>query len=229
LYNIQKIQLFQLLNYETVATEKCILVNDVLNVENKTKNIGNPKIKAAALAFESAKKELNFQRSRNLPILSSFYQLSSFYFKPLNQPDAIVDNFSNQLANNQNQVLGLQLSIPVFNGFKNNKSIISAKIETEKSKLKMEQEHVKLKQQLEFENRIQDNQLIIQGKLTEVLAFAQASFKTSQAKFASGSVDAFSFSMAKNNLLTSEYDLLKNKLQREFTSYKISLLQGNSL
>jgi len=229
LYDVQKMQLFQLLNYETAATEKCILVNDVLNVENKTKNIGNPKIKAAGLAFESAKKELNFQRSRNLPTLSSFYQLSSFYFKPLNQPDAIVDNFSNQLANNQNQALGLQLSIPVLNGFKNNKSIISAKIETEKSKLKMEQEHVKLKQQVEFENKIQDNQLIIQGKLKEVLAFAQASFKTSQAKFASGSVDAFSFSMAKNNLLTSEYDLLKNKLQREFTSYKISLLQGNSL
>lgn len=229
LYNIQKMQLFQLLNYETAATENCILVNDVLNVENKTKNIGNPKIKAARLAFESTKKELNFQRSRNLPTFSSFYQLSSFYFKPLNQPDAIVDNFSNQLANNKNQALGLQLSIPVFNGFKNNKSIISAKIETEKSMLKMEQELVKLKQQLEFENRIQDNQLIIQGKLKEVLAFAQASFKTSQAKFASGSVDAFSFSMAKNNLLTSEYDLLKNKLHREFTSYKISLLQGNSL
>ena len=229
LHQIQKTQLFQLMNYENNFVEKIILENEIFNFDITLKEILNPKIKAATLAFESSKKEWNLQRARNLPTLTTFYQLSSFYFKPLNQPEAIVDSFSAQLDNNKNQSVGLQLNIPVFNGFKNSKAIISAKIEAEKSMLKVEAENLKISQQLELENKNKQNFRIIQDKLAQVLQFAKASFTTTQAKFTSGTADAFSFSLAKNNLLVSEYDLLKNKLQSQYTVYKINLIQYNKL
>ena len=229
LFDIQKLQLFQLLNVEVVVLGNIQLENQLLNVESTSAEISNPKMIGAQLAYESARKEVRFQQSRNLPTLSTFYQLSSFYYKPLNNTDAFVDNFRNQLGNNKNQQLGLQVAVPVFNGFKNNKAIVSAKIEIEKSKLKIEQENLQLNQQLEIENKNKENYFLVHGKLVEVVAFAQASFKTTQAKFTSGSVDTFSFSIAKNNLLTSEFDLLKNKLQSQYTVHKINLIRSNAL
>ncbi len=226
---IQKTQLFHLLNIQDIVLDNIVLESEILKVENKTIDFLNPKVKGAKLTFENARKELNFQRSRNLPVLSTFYQLSSFYYKPLNNKDVVVDNFSNQLGNNKNQQLGIQVSLPVFNGFKNNKSIISAKIETQKSKFKIDQETLQISQQLELENKKRENYRLLHEKLVHLVEFAEASFKTTQAKFSSGSVDVFSFSIAKNNLLASEFDLLKNKLQSQYISYKINLIQANTL
>ena len=226
---IQKTQLFHLLNIQDVVIENIVLESEILKVENKAIAFFNPKIKGAELTFENARKELNFQRSRNLPVLSTFYQLSSFYYKPLNNKDVVVDNFSNQLGNNKNQQLGVQVLIPVFNGLKNNKAIISAKIETQKSKFKIDQETLQISQQLELENKKRENYRLIHEKLVHLVEFAEASFKTTQAKFSSGIVDVFSFSTAKNNLLASEYDLLKNKLQSQYIFHKINLIQANTL
>ena len=229
LYEMQKLQLFQLLNADEIEIENIQLIFENLPASTDSATISNPKITAAQLQIKSAKKEVLFKRAKYLPTLSSFYQLSSFYYKPLNAVNVQVENFSNQLGNNKNQQLGFQLAIPVFNGFKNNRAIISAKIEVEKSKLEIEQEQLKINQLLEIEEKNKQNFLLIHDKLSLMLDFAQASFKTTEAKFTSGNTDAFSFAIAKNNLLSSEYDLLKNTLQQQYISYKLNLIRQNSL
>jgi outer membrane protein len=225
----QKTQLFQLLNYSQDDIETTVLVNTIIAIEINEAEVSSPKIKAAELGFERSKMEIKRQRANNLPTLSSFYQLSSFYFKPINQPEVMVDNFSDQIGNNKNQQVGIQLAIPVFNGFKNNRMITVAKIETEQSKLKIELEKNNINQQLSLELKNKQNFLSLQDKLAQVEGFATASFTTTQAKFSSGTVDVFSYSMSKNNLLTSQYDVLKNELQIQFTAYKMNLIGRNSL
>ena len=229
LLDIQITQLFQLLNYSETSNKEIKLENTFIESQTSENVLKNPKIKAAELTFENAKKELNIQKAQNLPSLTTFYQLSSFYYKPISQSDGMVESFSNQMGNNKNQQVGLQLSIPVFNGFKNSRAISAAKIDVEKENLNIEKEKVQIKQQLEIEARNSANYIIIEEKLTQVLQFAKDSFKTTQAKFTSGTSDAFSFSIAKNNLLTSEYALLKSKLQSQFTLFKINLIQKNDL
>jgi outer membrane protein len=226
---IQKTQLFQLLNYPGLQIENIQLETELIQIESLDSEITNPKIKAAKLVFEKDKKEVRFQQANKLPSLSTFYQFSSFYYKPLNQPEILVDDFNNQLNNNKNQQVGLQLTIPVFNGFKNNKNSSAAKIEVEKSNYKIEVENLKITQQLELEEKNKDNYLYLQKKLVEVANFAKASFITTQAKFISGKIDVFSYSAAQYNLLTSKYDELKNSLLIQFTTYKINLIRSNSL
>lgn len=226
---IQLTELFQLLNYGEISVAVIKLQNTFGESLISESTLTNPKIKAAVISNKTAKKELNIQKAQNLPSLTTFYQLSSFYYKPLNRSDGSVVNFSDQMGNNKNQQLGMQLLIPVFNGFKNSRAVSAAKIDIEKSDLKLEQENIKVQHQLELENRNKQNQLVLQDKLSQLVQFAQASFKTTQAKFISGTVDAFSFSSAKNNLLNSEYAFLKNTLQSQFTSYKINLIQKNHL
>jgi outer membrane protein len=230
LYDLQKLQLFQLMNATDVRIADIILISIATEVAiQKPDTKTNPKIKFATLNYESSLKELNIQRAQNLPTLSTFYNISSFYYKPINQPNVIVDNFNNQITDNKNQQLGIQLSVPIFNGFRNNKNNFAAKITTDKNKLIISQEQQKIDNQIALENQNQLNYLALQNKFEATLSFAKASFTTNQAKFLSGKIDSIILSSVKNQLLSSEYDVLKNNLQLQYTGLKLNLIKYNQL
>jgi len=229
LFLIQKKQLFQLMNLENTSIAEVVLEHFVNNnsIENSFEN--NPKIIAAELNYKGNLNETRLQKADNLPSLTTFYGFSTFYYKPLNQPDVVVDNFNKQISDNKNHQLGIQLNVPVFNGFRNSRRVSATKIEAEKSKFVIEQEKLKIKNQIDIETQNKINLEQLEAKLAQMKTFADASFRTSQSKFTSGVIDAVVFSAVKNQLLSTEYDLLKNQLQRQFTDVKIYLIQGKSL
>jgi outer membrane protein len=230
LYDFQKMQLFQLMNVTDSKISEVVLIAESSEVATQNSDTNtNPKIKLATLDYESSLKELSVQRAQNLPILSTYYSVSSFYYKPINQPNAFVASFENQLRDNKNQQLGIQLSIPIFNGFRNNKTIAAAKITAEKNKLSISQEQQKIDHQIALENQNRLHYLELQNKFTETLSFAKASFATTQAKFLSGKVESITLTSVKNLLLSSEYDVLKNRLQLHYINFKINLIKGNKL
>lgn len=227
---LQKKQLFQLMNVENNAVAEVVLEYAIEPIENKeSATISNPKVRFAELNYLGNQKETQWERANNLPSLTTFYGFSTFYYKPLNQSTAVVDNFNTQISDNKNHQLGIQLNLPIFNGFRNNKRIAATKLETEKSKFGIEQEKLKVKNQLDIESQNKANYVQLASKLKEMKTYAEASFKTSQAKFTSGSIDAVVFSSVKNQLLSTEYDLLKNTLQQQYITLKINLIQGKTL
>ena len=123
----------------------------------------------------------------------------------------------------------MQLNVPVFNGFRNNKKIDASKIESEKSKLAIEQEKQQLDKQVALEEQNKKNYLQIQNKWKEKLQYAKASLTTTQAKFASGKIEAIVYSSVKNQFLSAEYEVLKNSLQLQYIDLKINLLKNDSL
>lgn len=230
LYDIQKMQLFQLMNATAIVFTDAILIsNSSAQITQDSVEISNPKIKSAELNYKSSLKTLRFNRANNLPVVSTFYSISSFYYKPLNQSNLRGNNFGNQIGNNKNQQIGIQLSMPIFNGFRNNKKNDASKIETEKNKLVINQEKKKIENQIALEKQNQLNCLQLQNKFVETLSYAKASFTTTQAKFLSGKIESIALSSVKNLLLSSEYDVLKNTLQLQYTNFKINLIRGNKL
>jgi outer membrane protein len=229
LFLLQKKQLFQLMNVENSSINNVVLEYFIEKNPSESSVENNPKIRAAELGYQSSLKDTKLERANNLPSLTTFYGFSTFYYKPLNQPDVIVDSFNKQISDNKNQQLGIQLNVPIFNGFRNNRRVSAAKIEAEKSKFIIEQEKLKIKNQIDIETQNQINLGQLETKLAQMKTFADASFRTSQSKFTSGVIDAVVFSAVKNQLLSTEYDLLKNQLQRQFTDVKIHLIQGKSL
>lgn len=226
----QKKQLFQLINVENISVAEVQLEN-YIETQNQTEQIAvsNPKVRFAELNYKSSQKGIHLERANNLPTLTTYYGFSTFYYKPLNQTNAVVDDFNKQISDNKNHQLGIQLNVPVFSGFRNSKRVSAAKIETEKSKYVIEQEKLKIKNQLDIENQNKENYLQLQSKLQQMKSFADASFRTSQSKFSAGTIDAVVFSAVKNQVLSTEYNLLKNQLQQQYTVLKISLIQGRSL
>lgn len=225
-----KTQLFQLINKVDVLVDEVLLEETLAKTEFQTDTeFSNPKITLSEINYNLAQKSILSTKSNQLPTLSAFYQFSSFYYKPLNQPDIIVDNFSRQMGDNKNHQVGLQLSIPVFNGFKNSKQTVSAKIETEKSKTQIEFQKQELTKQINLESEKKNQYTQLQSQLQSIVEYAQLSYRTSQSKFESGKIEATTFTSVKNQLLQSQYDVLKNKLMLQFTDLKINLLQLNNL
>lgn len=231
LFQVQKIQLFQLMNVNSAEIETVILepywgTESDINLET---DFSNPKIKLAELHFKNSQNEIQLQKSELMPTVSSYYTFSSFYYKPLNQPDVQVANFGDQLGDNKQHQVGIQLRIPVFGGFRTYRRVLETKIANEKDELKINQEKQKIAQQVAIENQNKKNALELKDVLHQTLGFAHASFTTTQAKFSAGKVDAVVFSSVKNQLLSSQYDVLKNDLQLQFIHLKINLIQRNHL
>jgi outer membrane protein len=226
---IQKKQLFQLMNVQNNVITEIILDSFSPKKLDQDSFENNPKLTSAQLRYQGNLKEIKLQKAENMPTAMTYYGFSTFYYRPLNQPAVMVGDFNTQISDNKNHQLGLQVNWPVFNGFRNTRKVATTKIEAEKSKFALEQEKLKIKNQIDIESLNKSNYQQIKEKLVQMKAFADASFRTSQSKFTSGVIDAIVFSSVKNQLLTTKYDLLKNQLQLEFIAIKISLIQGNIL
>ncbi|AWM13855.1 hypothetical protein DI487_08280 [Flavobacterium sediminis] len=222
-----KLQLFQLINKTDVEVQEIVLED--FSSGTIDKEIQNPKLDLAETNFKISKKTILQYRANSLPSLSAYYQFSTFYYKPLNQPDVAVSDLQTQLQDNKNHQIGLQLNIPIFNGFRNSKQIASAKIETEKSKVQMTFEKQQLEKQLALENERKAQYKQLESRFSDVLDFAKLSYRTSQSKFESGKIEAVTFNSVKNQLLQSQYDVLKNQLMIRFTTIKMNLLKYNEL
>ena len=231
LYEYQKKELFQLMNDNETTTKNVILEPYFAtnSNENNVEITNNPKLDFAEINYKSSKKEVGVLRGDNLPTLSAFYGFSTFYSAPINQPNVVVDDFRTQFDNNKYHQAGLQLQIPIFTGFKHNRRIAAAKIQTEKTKWEVEQEKIKINQQIELEKTQKNNYLQRNQKLKNSLDLAEKMFTTSQAKFLTGKTDAVVFSTIKNQRLNAEYEVLKNDLLFQYTSVRINLLTKNQL
>ena len=230
LHAIKKTELFQLMNIMDVKTDDVVLEP---YVKEATKDLDselyNPKIKLAELNYQNSLKSIHLERANNYPVLSAYYGYATFYYKNLKQVNTNADSFFHQLEDNKSQQVGMQLSVPIFNGFRNNKKISASKIAGDQAKLVVEQEKQLLEKQLILEEQNKKNYLQLQYKLIEKQKFARASFATTQSKFAGGKVEAAVYSSVKNQSLSAEYDVLKNNLQLEYIDLKISLLKYNYL
>lgn len=236
LYN-QKLALIQLLNVTTVAPNDIVLENtgtDSIEQNPDTNKkieeaiINYPKIRAAQLAADIARKEITIQKNNYLPAVSAFYSYSSFYYLPLKSQAAPVNPFWTQLNDNKNHYIGLQLTVPVFNGLTTHRDVQLAKLEFEKRNVETEQEKIKLRQAIESEAAKQKQNAELAVKLEDTKVFAQKSFETTQAKFSSGLVEAIVFTTSKNQLLNAEYNLLKAQVTVQYTALKINYLQFNT-
>jgi outer membrane protein len=230
LYANKKIQLFQLMNIVDVATDEVILEPYLKEANNDfDTELYNPKIKLAELNYQISLQLIGLERASNYPILSAYYGYSTFYHKNIKQANANTDSFFNQLEDNKSQQVGMQLSVPVFNGFRNNKKISASKIAGDQAKLTIEKEKQQLDKQVVVEEQNKRNYLQLQNKLVEKEKYAKASLVTTEAKFISGKVEAILYSSVKNQVLSAEFEVLKNKLQIQYIGLKINLLKQDRL
>lgn len=224
--NVQlKIQ--ELANLLNLKNTNILLIDNVNFTESIYQTSNNPELFLANINQKISERNFKAQKSNLLPNFSLFYNLSSFYYKPISGVITPVDNFKTQIQNNKNQQAGIQVSFTVFDGFRRNKKIAEAKIEKEKQAVLFSDIKNKIAQKVTLEE-LKKNQLEkLQHQLIMVNNNAKKSYTTAKAKFESGKIDLQVFNLSKNQLLNAEYDVLKNKLELNFIKQKLHFLYGN--
>lgn len=204
---------------EVAEPSNAIIANEA-NVIFEKAAISFPEIKAAKLSIESAEKGISISKARYLPSLSFNYSLSTAYQHRQGYPDFFP--YSEQLDNNLGHILGLTLSVPIFNRFQFRSAVTRAEINKERAEYNLESEKIRLRESVQIAyTDAKSASKSFEAAKNSVEAQKEA-FDYAQERFQVGNMNAFDFNQTKNRLFTAESQLLRAKYDYTF---KIKVLE----
>ncbi|WP_397447413.1 TolC family protein [Polaribacter sp. R77954] len=193
--------------------------------------------KASELRVASAKKGVSVAKAQYMPEISLFGQLNTNYssaaqtfaeigtslietgdFVTINNQNFQVQtnqtsfqvneiSYLDQLDNNLNSVVGVSLSVPIFNGFRAKNNVALEKVRVEESLIALEQTQLEIKNtidQIHFDMEAAFARY--QSLAKQVIAF-QKSFDINKTRFNNGVSNFLAYITSKNNLENSKINL----------------------
>jgi len=177
-------------------------------------------LKIAQTNLEIAQKNVMIARGAYQPTLRGFYNFNS----RVSYADiALRDNqgnvigtqsppkFMDQFNDNKGQSFGVQLSVPIFNGFSVRNNVERSKVNFEKSKIALEQ------QQLDLERNVYTAFTDAKGALKayesaiEALDSRSQSYNYSKERFEVGLMNSFDLSQSQTLLSNAQSEVLRTK------------------
>ena len=212
---ISKIALCQTLLLEEYATFDIsdeIIDLPMSNVTNETQEAILTKakesvkdVKIAMSNVDIAKKDVSISRSSYLPTLSGFFGYNTRW------AESTPFNFADQLSLFDGTAIGLQLNVPILNGFATRGRVQRAKINQERSEFQLKQAELDLER-----NVYQAYNDVINAKKSfeaaqKTLEARKQSFNFSKERFDVGLMNSFDFSQASFAYENAQSDVLRTK------------------
>ncbi|UOB18967.1 TolC family protein [Abyssalbus ytuae] len=218
---ISKITLAQLLtitDYENfdIADEGYVIPpSDILDkspkeIFNKAVSFRND-IKLSETNLEMAEKDLDIAKGAYYPTLSAFFNYNTRYSDNAEYPDGSPINFTDQLWIFDGISYGLQLNVPVFNGFSVRNNVKRSKIDVQKSTLQYEQD------KLDLESNINQAYVDVIGAYKtyeaaeKTVEARRLAYEYSKERFNVGLMNSFDFSQSQSRLDNAEAELIRSK------------------
>jgi outer membrane protein len=125
----------------------------------------------------------------------------------LGNPDSIIDQFSN----NKGQNFGLQLTIPIFNGFATRNNVQRSKVALERAKLNLEQQNLDV-ERIVFTAYSDANSAKESYEAAETTLLARKlSFEYAKARYEVGLINVFDFNQAQTLYVNAQSEVLRTK------------------
>lgn len=193
--------------------------------------------KARELRVESAKKGVSVARAQYIPEISLFGQLNTNYssaaetftetgtsivetgdFVTINNQDFQVmtnqTSFSankieylDQLENNLNSVVGVSLTVPIFNGFQAKNNVALQKVMVEESLIALEQTQFEIKNAIEQVHFDMEAAFARYQSLQQQVTAFEKSFEINKTRFNNGVSNFLAYITSKNNLENAKINL----------------------
>ncbi len=157
---------------------------------------------------EIAEDNLKIAKGALQPTLRGSYSFSSNYFT-----SGLFDtpNFETQITDNKNHNFGVNLSIPIFNGFAGKNNVKRNQINLERSKIQLEQANLDLESTVyQAYNDTKGAKKAYEAALKTLTARKEA-FTYSQERYNVGLLNAFDFNQSRTQLETAESDVIRTK------------------
>ncbi len=178
-------------------------------------------LKSANENEKAAFRNIQVQKGSFIPTLSGFYGLSSRY-----SDITVSRDFQDQfLIDNKREQYGFNLSIPIFNGWRNQSNVINARVQHENAMLGIENQEIQIKTEvLQAYQNFKDVALAYQVSLVQFEA-GQKSMETQRESYNLGVSSLIELSRANNvfvegqtSLSRAKYALLFQKILMDYTT-----------
>lgn len=217
-----------------------------------------PEIKSAMLSLESAEKGLAIAKGGRSPQLYLSANFNTGYsdireqvvnlsdpvqlpigvtaggetvytINPQEIPEYGAYPFFEQIRDNTSTGVGLGLSIPIFNGWNVNTNIANARIMYENAQLDLQSK--KLTLYATIQNAYADALAALKkfNATQQALTFMEESFKYTEKKFEVGLVNTVDYNVSKNQLISTQSDLLQAKYDFIFKTKILNFYQGEPI
>ncbi|MCX6284891.1 MAG: TolC family protein [Bacteroidetes bacterium] len=140
-----------------------------------------------------------------------------------------VKSFGDQLKTNNNQSVGFNLSIPIFNGWQGRTNITQAKIAKNQAELDLDIQKRSLRKLIEQSYADAVASLQKYNSSLERVNAQTESFKYTQQKFDVGLMTSFDYNNSKKDLTKAQSDLLQAKYDFIFKTTILDFYAGNPI
>ncbi len=188
-----------------------------------------PQIKRMEYTVMAAEKGLKATQGLHSPTLALSGNVRTNYSSYELPPFVIKEPYFNQLSNNLSQTIGINLSIPIFNGLSTHYSIKSSRLQLERSIYMEQQVKDQLKQdvyQAYTDAAAAGKRYDAAGKNVEAL---ETAFGYTQSMFDLGAVNSLDFSTAKANLAQAQITFINAKYDYIFKVKVLDFYQGKPI
>ncbi|KAF2337405.1 TolC family protein [Flavobacterium ginsenosidimutans] len=220
---------FDVADDTNVADENNILAQSPIEIYNKAKET-RTELKLAQTNLEIAEKNVAIAKGAYQPTLSGFYGFNTraSYSDQVKLdasgnpytvgPDPIFQQFSDNKGHN----FGLQLNVPIFNGFSVKNNVERNKVSLEKSKIDLEQKSLDLQRNVYTAFTDARGALNTYESATVTLEARQQAYNYAKEKYDVGLMNSFDFTQAQTLLTNAQSDVIRTKYDYMF---KIKILE----
>jgi outer membrane protein len=220
---------FDVIDDTNAKDENRILLQNPVDIYNKAKEIRTD-LKIAQTNLEIAEKNVIIARGAYQPTLSGFYGFNTRagYSDQIKfdenkvpyttGPDPIFKQFSDNRGHN----FGLQLNVPIFNGFSTRNNVERNKISLEKSKIELEQKSLDLQRNVYTAFTDANGSLNAYESSVVALEARQQAYNYAKEKYDVGLMNSFDFTQAQTLLTTAQSDIIRAKYDYIF---KVKILE----
>jgi outer membrane protein len=197
---------------------------DKYNIDNESLNADylydmdieqRPRIVEAGLRLESSRYAFKSARANRYPTLSLGVGYSSYYYYNFS---AAFDNrsFSRQLRTQGNQSIGLNLSVPIFNGFGIRNGIRAARNNIMRAELALESARLAERKEINQAAESASAALAKYRSSAKALTAASEAYDYATERYSVGRATVFELSEAQTKLTSAQSSLLQAKYEYIF-------------
>ncbi len=176
----------------------------IIEKAKETRNV----IKIAQANVEIAEDNLKIFKGGLMPSLSGFYSFDTRYFNTELQD---LPSFSDQISENKGHSLGLQLNVPIFNGFSLGNNVKRNEVNLERSKNQLAQASIDLETNVYQAFNDTKGALKAYEAAQKSLDAREEAFKYSQERYNVGLLNAFDYSQSQNRFKIAQSEVVRTK------------------
>lgn len=195
------------------------------SIFNKAKGF-MPLIKAQELRARAARKQVAVTRGRLYPSLTLFSGIGTGYFETTRDTLGNTLPFREQFRDNTSQYIGINLSVPISNGWSARSRVKQQKIERLRAENNLEVQEQELFQTIQLLVQEYDALQVEYDQSTKKMEAQNLAFAIAQKKYEKGLINALELFTAKNLFASAQNENLQVRLRSEINKSTLDFYNG---